>query len=199
MGSRVRMAAAWVGLAVSAAGVAAGITATYRGMRDLMVESGGVCARGGPFEVASECSDAQIVLLLGGIVGTLVFAGLHSGFSAWARGPSLGPFAIAGAGMAALGWNFLELGLDPPQGGGTDVGWLVSGVLFWLMAAGFVAPAVLRAAAWVRRGGEPEPPAFRPGLVQAVMAVPPRTATTEPEVAPVPTRLVPPRPPGGSP
>ena len=195
----MRMAAAWAGVALSAAGVAAGITATYRGMRDLMVESGGVCARGGPFEVTSECSDAQIVLLLGGIVGTLVFAGLHSGFSAWARGPSVGPFAIAGAGMAALGWNFLSLGLDPPQGGGTDVGWLVSGVLFALMAAGFVAPALLRAATWVRRGGRPEPPAFRPGLVQAVMAVPPPAATAPPEPPPVPTRLVPPRPPGSSP
>ena len=195
----LRVAAAWAGVAVSAAGVAAGITATYRGMRDLMVESGGVCARGGPFEVASECSDAQIVLLLGGIIGTLVFAGLHSGFSAWARGPSVGPFAIAGAGMAALGWNFLDLGLNPPQGGGTEVGWLVSGVLFWLMAAGFVAPALLRAAGWVRRGGEPEPPAFAPGLVRSVLATAAPASAPAPEPPPVPKRLVPPRPPGGSP
>ena len=35
-------------------------------------------------------------------------------------------------------------------------GMLVSGILFWLMAVGFVAPAAMRAVEWLRRGGGPE-------------------------------------------
>lgn len=166
---RARLAAAWAGVAASAAGVAAGITAVYRGMRDLMITNGGVCATGGPFEVRSECGDGQIVLLLGGLALAAVMAALHSAFTAWADGPRLGPFAIGGLLFAALGWNFLDLGLDPPQDDGAAAGWLASGVLFWLLAIGFAIPALLRMVGWLRRGGAPEPPAFDPALLESVL------------------------------
>lgn len=167
-GSRVRLAAAWVGVAASAAGVAAGITAVYRGMRNLMVESGGVCASGGPYEIANQCSDGQVALLFGGVIGALVAGALHAAFTSWVDGPRIGAFGMMGAGFAALGWNFIELGLDPPDGSGTVAGWLFSGVLFWLMAAGFAAPALIRAVEWLRRGGAPEPPAFSPEVMRSV-------------------------------
>ena len=162
-----RLAALWLGTVVAAAGVAAGITAVYLGMRDLMVESGGVCASGGPYEIANECSSGQIALLLGGIVAMLSFAGLHSAVTHWADGPRVGWPAISGVLFLALGWNFIDLGLDPPNEEGTSVGWLVSGAVFWLMALGFLTPAAMRAAEWLRRGGEPEPPLFRAATVRA--------------------------------
>ena len=120
-----RLAALWLGTAVAAAGVAASITAVYLGMRDLMVESGGACASGGPYEIANECSSGQIALLFGGIVAMLLFAGLHAAVTHWADGPRVGWPAITGVLFLVLGWNFIDLGLDPPQEDGTSVGWLV--------------------------------------------------------------------------
>jgi hypothetical protein len=162
-----RLAALWLGTLAAAAGVAASITAVYLGMRDLMVESGGVCASGGPYEIANECSSGQMALLFGGIVAMLLFTGLHAAVTHLAHGPRIGWPAISGVLFLALGWNFIDLGLDPPQEEGTSVGWLVSGVVFWLMAVGFLAPAAMRAKEWLSRGGEPEPPLFRAATVQA--------------------------------
>jgi hypothetical protein len=190
-----RLAALWLGTAVAAAGVAASITAVYLGMRDLMVESGGACASGGPYEIANECSSGQIALLFGGIVAMLLFAGLHAAVTHWADGPRVGWPAIVGVLFLVLGWNFIDLGLDPPQDDGTSVGWLVSGVVFWLMAVGFLAPAAMRAVEWLRRGGEPEPELFRPATVRAAgPAVPGAPPAAAPPRADVPARLVlPPR------
>jgi hypothetical protein len=190
-----RLTALWLGTALAAAGLAASITAVYLGMRDLMVESGGACASGGPYVIANECSSGQIGLLAGGIVAMLVFAALHAALEHWADGPRIGWPAIVGALFLALGWNFIDLGLDPPRDDGSSVGWLVSGVVFWLMAVGFLAPAAIRAAEWLRRGGESEPPVFRPATVRAAVAP---TAGGQPPTgipaADAPTRLVvPPR------
>lgn len=162
-----RLAAVWAALALSAAGVGAAITAVYLGMRDLM-RQGGFCASGGPYEISSECTSGQVGLLFGGIVALLVFAALHSALTAWVDGPRVGIFAICGFLFAALGWNFLEFGVDPPQEDGTVWGWVIPGVLFWIMAVGFAAPAAARAVEWLRRGGEPEPPVFNRATVRAV-------------------------------
>ena len=189
-----RLTALWLGTALAAAGVAAGITAVYVGMRDLMVESGGTCASGGPYEIANQCSSGQIGLLLGGIFSLLVFTALHAAMEHWADGPRIGWPAIMGVLFLVLGWNFIDLGLDPPRDDGTSIGWLVSGVIFWLMAVGFLAPAAMRAAEWLRRGGAPEPVLFSQATVRAS---PPPPGAQPPVAAPtavVPTRLVmPPR------
>ena len=185
-----RLTALWLGTALAAAGVAAGITAVYVGMRDLMVESGGTCASGGPYEIANECSSGQIGLLFGGIVALLVFTALHAAMEHWADGPRIGWPAIMGVLFLVLGWNFIDLGLDPPRDDGTSIGWLVCGVVFWLMAIGFFAPAGMRAAEWLRRGGEPEPVVFSQATVRAA---PPPPGTQPPVAAPaavVPARLV---------
>jgi hypothetical protein len=84
----------------------------------------------------------------------------------------LGLPAIGGLLFLALGWNFIEFGLDPPGGEGTVWGWLIPGVLFWVMALGFMAPAAARALEWLRRGGEPEPPVFSRATVTAVARPP---------------------------
>jgi hypothetical protein len=172
-----RLAALWLATALAAAGVAASITAVYLGMRDLMVESGGACASGGPYVIANECSSGQVALLSGGLVAMLVFAGVHAAVEHWADGPRIGWPAIVAVLFLALGWNFIDLGLDPPREDGSSAGWLVSGVVFWLMAAGFLAPAAMRAVEWVRRGGEPEEPIFKEATVRAVV---PSGSTTAP-------------------
>src|SRR5918999_2375645 len=109
-----RRTAALLGVAVSAAGVGAAITAVYLGMRDLM-RQGGFCASGGPYEISSECTSGQVSLLFGGIAALLVFAVLHSALSDWADGPKVGLPAICGLVFAALGWNFIEFGVNPPD------------------------------------------------------------------------------------
>ena len=162
-----RLAAAWIGVALSAAGVGAAITAVYLGMRDVMRE-GGFCASGGPYEISSECTSGQVGLLFGGIAALVVFAAMHSAFTYWVDGPKVGLPAICGLLFAALGWNFIQFGVDPPQGGGAVWGWLIPGVLFWVMAVGFAAPAAARAIEWLRRGGGPEPPVFSRATVRAV-------------------------------
>jgi hypothetical protein len=197
-----RLAALWVGTALAAAGVAASITAVYLGMRDLMVESGGACASGGPYEIANQCSSGQVALLSGGIVAMLVFAALHAAVEHWADGPRIGWPAIVGVMFLALGWNFVDLGLDPPRKEGTDIGWLVSGVLFWAMAVGFLAPATMRAVEWLRRRGEPEEPMFKEATVRAVLGggrTPPSGPATTALTGGAPTGPPPSVPPAGVP
>ena len=206
--SRARLVVAWVGVAVSAAGLTAAIAAVYLAMREVMLTSGGFCALGGPYEIANECDEGVAYLAMGGIVAALVFGIAHAAFTASVEGPRIGPFAIVGVGFFALGWNFIDLGLGagagegaiPASEDGTVVAWLISGVLFWLMAAGFVAPAVFRAIEWFRRRGAPEESAFSALLVKAVMTPPspdPGVAQPPAPATPVPTKLVPPdRPPG---
>jgi hypothetical protein len=184
------LAALWLGLALATAGVAAGIAAVYIGMRDVMEENGGFCASGGPYEISSECSSEQIVLLFGGIVAVLLFTALHSVLTELAQAPRIGWSAICGVLFLVLGWNFVDLGIDPPREEDSVAGWLVSGVVFWLMAVGFLAPAAMRAVEWLRRRGEPEPPVFSAATVRAAApggaSAPPPAGPTRPP----PTRLV---------
>jgi hypothetical protein len=197
---RARLVAAAAGVAVSAAGLAASGAAVYVAMRHTMVNTGAFCASGGPYVIANECEQEPFALLAGGIIAYLVCAAVHWAFTAWVGGPQIGVFAVCGALFLALGWNFIDLGLDPPTGEGPTVGWLVSGVSFWIMGFLFMVPAALRALEWLRRGGEPEPPVFSPSVLQTLTAertgspAPPPAAAAPPAPrgAGVPTRLVPP-------
>jgi hypothetical protein len=195
---RVRLPVAWFSVLVSSAGLGASGTGAYLGLRGAMVETGAFCARGGPYEIASECEGNSFALLAGSIVALLVFAGLHAAFTAWAGGPQVGVFAICGALLLALGWNFVDLGLDRPGEGGRIGGWLVAGVTFWVLGTAFMVPVVMRAIGWLRRGGEPEPPAFGPAQLRVLSGGWPAPTRDRPAPS-VPTRLVlPDRPaPGG--
>lgn len=86
---------------MAATGFAASMTAAYRGMRDVMITSGGFCAKGGPYVVANECGDGQTALLLLGVLGLFVFgASLAAALSA-VGGPVLGTVLVGGARCSA--------------------------------------------------------------------------------------------------
>jgi hypothetical protein len=111
----------------------ASIVAVFLSMRDVMA-IGGSCASGGPYEVATPCPEGTTVLMVGGIFGWFLGAGLTA--VAGGRLPgSYGALALlAWPGLfLSLGWNFLEFGLDPPQGGGAESGLVFCGVLFFAM------------------------------------------------------------------
>jgi hypothetical protein len=168
-----RLLAAWFGLALAAAGVAASITALSVALRDVMRENGGFCASGGPYEIAQECSRGTVFLLFGSVLTLLVFMGLHAAFTAWVDGPVIGWPAFTGVLFAVLGWNFVQYGLDPPPpDDGIVYAWLLTGAVFFVMAIGFAAPATMRAVEWLRRGDEPEPPLFPRATVMAAVNQP---------------------------
>jgi hypothetical protein len=174
-----------LGVALGAGGLGAGLTSTFIGMREVMIQNGGFCATGGPYAIRSECSSRDVALLTLGIVGALLAWAIYAGFTAWLGGPVLASGLLLWAALfGALGWNFMELGLFDPVDG-TVAGWLVSGIVFWLMAAGGLVPAVLMALAWLRRGGEPEP---RPSIEPLVRATVSMAAAAAPEAAVTPAR-----------
>lgn len=180
-------------MAVGAAGFAASLVATYVAMRDVMSSSGGFCARGGPHLISSQCTSGQTGLLFAGMVGLFVFGALCLGFLAWIDGPVPGTALVGWAALfGLLGFNFIQLGLNKP--GESDAhmgGWILSGIVFWVMALGGLIPALALAIGWVRRRGEPKPSLFREPLVRAtVQPAPTPMSLQQPEQSSVPTRLV---------
>jgi hypothetical protein len=151
---------ALIGVLIGAFGFAAALTCLYLGMRDLMVNSGGFCASGGPYQInpGQQCESGQIWLLFGGVLLGLVFAFVLVGASS-----AYGGIKLSGVGLllwaalfGALGWNFISLGLDPPSNMSGATGWIVSGVVFWLMALGGLIPGVMALVAYFRDSAHPE-------------------------------------------
>ena len=129
----------WVVAFAGAAGLAGCITLLYRGMAVIMSTEGGFVASGGPYEIAHPAPDWAWLVPLS-IMSGMAFGGmsLAGSFRGWGVNPAL--FAWMGL-FISLGWNFLRLGLiDPPENLESGWGWVVSGVVFWLM--GF-APSVM--------------------------------------------------------
>ena len=145
-----------IGVAITLAGVAVGMTSLYLGMRSVM-EIGGACAEGGPFVPVRPCPQGVPVLIIGGIWGGLVFVGAYLWQTFKHQVPSLVGFAWPAL-FLSLGWNFLEFGVDPPGDGGLVWGWLVCAVLFILMG-GLPLLAVVRPTyrAFVGRASVPSP------------------------------------------
>ncbi|MDP3891978.1 hypothetical protein [Nocardioides sp.] len=97
-------------------------------MRDVM-GVGGMCAEGGPYEIATPCPDGTWLLSLAiPVLVISMFVGSWVGMSV-ATPTLLVP--MWGLLFGLLGWNFLEFGLRD----GIVWGWLVPGVLFEAMAA----------------------------------------------------------------
>jgi hypothetical protein len=113
--------------------LAAAATSVFLAMRDVM-EIGGSCASGGPYEIATPCPDGTAPLMIGGIFGWFIGAGL-TGVAGSQLPGRYGGLALLGwpALFLSLGWNFLEFGFDPANGGGTDGSLVFCGVLFFLM------------------------------------------------------------------
>lgn len=180
-------------VAVGAAGVTACLRSAATGMRDVMVTDGGTCASGGPYVVAHQCTSADMRLVMVGILGTLVSAGVGAAGTGMLGGrPGAAGLLVWAALFGTLGWNFIDLGLHPPAGmsGG---GWKFTGVLFWLMAVGGLIPALVSAAGWLRRGGRPEPPVIAPGPVVRAARYPGMGGSglgrVPPDLGDVPVRL----------
>jgi hypothetical protein len=110
--------------------VAAGLTVLFLGMRSVM-DLGGYCASGGPYEIRQECPDNAWMIPVSIFVG---LAGVGFVLAGTFRG---GPKLVALAWPAlflALGWNFLEYAFDPPPpDDGVVWGWLLCGVVFVAM------------------------------------------------------------------
>ena len=125
----------WGSAAIYLVGVAAlafCITLLWFGMRAVM-DLGGFCASGGPYVVAVECPDAVLATTPLSIFGGFAAAGLMI----WG-GTALGGswmslvFLAWPALFLSLGWNFLEYGFFPPDGGWIW-SWLFCGAVFVLM------------------------------------------------------------------
>ena len=120
-------------------GIAASITLLYRGMGTIMETSGAFVASGGPYEIVSPAPDWVWVMPVA--VWTMILFGglaLYATKKGWGESPLL--YGWMGL-FFSLGWNFLRLGLKPPEFMTSTWGWIASGVLFWIMAlvpAGFV-------------------------------------------------------------
>ena len=109
------------------------IASVWLGMRAVM-DLGGYCASGGPYEIEVECPDGvSLIMLLAFPIGVL-----GAGLMVW-KGVRLGAGWAGLVGLAwpalflSLGFNFLQYGVSPPGGGGPEWGWLVPGVIFVLM------------------------------------------------------------------
>jgi hypothetical protein len=130
------------------------VTLLFLGMRAVM-DVGGACADGGPYVSAQPCPDGVPLAMIGGMFGLFGAAGLIVWF-----GSRIGK---AAASIVALGWpalflslglNFLDYAFHPPDNEATPVwGWLIPGVLFWLIGGAPLAVAIL---AWREaRAGRP--------------------------------------------
>jgi hypothetical protein len=164
---------ALVAVFLGAVGFAASLTCLYEGMRDLMVTSGGACASGGPYQINPDqvCTPGQTGLLIGGILAGLVFSGILVGASSWYGGVKLSGVGLLlwAALFGALGWNFITLGLDPPKNMSGGTGWIVCGVLFWLMALGGLIPGLMALGSYFKDSAHPEEakPLFDAPIVRA--------------------------------
>ena len=144
--SAVRLAGVTVGIFVTLALVVVGLTLMFLAMRSVM-EIGGSCADGGPFQPVRPCPNGVGLAMFGGIWGGIVALGVYFWLATSYRVPSL--LALAWPALfLSLGWNFMEYGFNSPApGGGLEWGWIVCGVLFWAMGGlplYLVAPMLFR-------------------------------------------------------
>lgn len=163
------------GVSVGAAGVAASLAALYLGMRELMVSHGGSCVSGGPYVVApGHTCDGAAAWLLGAapFAGLALTALLVAASDEWSddRIAGVGSF-VWGAMFASLGWNFIDLGIDPPAGMSGAGVWILCGGLFWALAVGGFAYAAYAMRDYFRGADAPSPWAAPPPLVRATVTV----------------------------
>ncbi len=109
--------------------VAIGLTWAFFAMRAVM-NVGGACADGGPYVSAQPCPDGAALIAIA-VPVMLVASMVGSATAMSINAPNL-LLPMWGVLFGSLGWNFLEFSFRGP-----DIvwGWLVCGVMFWLMAA----------------------------------------------------------------
>jgi hypothetical protein len=169
---------------VGVAGLAFCITLLWFGMRAVM-DLGGFCASGGPYVIAVECPDAVLATTPLSILGGFLAAGLMLWGGAALGGAWISLVFLAWPALfLSLGWNFLEYGFSPPDGGWVW-SWLFCGVLFVLMG-GVPLIAVIGA---VRDGGDGGR-AYASGRV-VIRPKPTSPSTGDPRIAYRPERAAP--------
>jgi uncharacterized membrane protein len=118
---------------IFAFGFSFSLTCLYLAMRGIM-RLGGFVASGGPYEIAHPAPRYVWIFPVSIIVGLIC---LFLQVAQVKRVGGLNLLALAWPALfISLGWNFLEFGFHPPGGQGLAWGWLVCGVVFWLM--GFI-------------------------------------------------------------
>ncbi len=144
-----------LGYLIGVFGCAFSITALWLCMRAVL-DIGGSCGSGGPYEIAVPCPPGVDLLLV--LAFPLGFASV--GLMVW-KGARLGAAWVALAGLAwpavflSLGWNFIEYGLWPPVTGDPGLGFLIPGVVFLVMGG---VPLWFW---WIGRGDAPAVPGSR--------------------------------------
>jgi hypothetical protein len=116
-------------LVVSVLVLAVTLVWTFLGMRSVM-DVGGSCAEGGPYEIATPCPNGAVLLSVA-IPVMILSAMLGSAMALLVRAPNL-LLPMWAALFGSLGWNFLEYGFTTDDG--LVWGWIVCGVVFELMA-----------------------------------------------------------------
>ena len=126
---------------------AAGLVCLYLVMRRLVLESGGACASGGPYEIRTgqECQDGIFAFAYGGI-GVMVAGFLVLLRAAWTYGGSPVVTSATGVGCAGffggLGLSFLAVRSDLPTSSTEGGDYTFVGILFLVFgAAGLVVTA----------------------------------------------------------
>jgi hypothetical protein len=171
----------------------ASLTVVFEAMRSVM-DVGGYCASGGPYQIRQECPGGTWLLPVGiftGLIGVgLVVAGTFGG------GPVLWTLAWPAL-FLALGWNFLRYAIDPPPpDDGLVWGWLVCAVAF-LAIGGLPLLVILgnaRAVLWGKDDGSarrrrraPAPDRTAHGPTRSPAVAVPFGSTTVPASAGTPT------------
>ena len=110
--------------------VTVSLTVLFLGMRAVM-DIGGSCGSGGPYEIARPCPGNVGALMPAAIWGGLIFAGLYVLVTMKYRVPSWVSL-LWPALFLSLAYNFFDYGL---RGRSVNGGWIVCGVVFGLMGA----------------------------------------------------------------
>lgn len=116
-------------------GLAASLTIIWLSMRAVL-DIGGYCAEGGPYEIAHHCPDGVGLLLTLSIFAGLGCAGLMAWKGAVLGAPYDGLIGLAWPALfISLGFNFLQFAFFPSGETGIEIGFLIPGILFVIMGA----------------------------------------------------------------
>ncbi len=171
------------------AGVAVGtmsITLLFLGMRAVL-DVGGACADGGPYVTAQPCPTGTPLAMVGGMFGLFGAAGLIVWFGSRIGGAATAIVALGWPLLfVSLGYNFVDYGLHSPDGEpGIVWGWVIPGVLFWIMG---IAPLIVAIAAWREARAGRQGNRMSQTVVNRLRPIPRRPTAGEPEpVVVVPT------------
>jgi len=115
-------------LLVTGGVVTACLAVIFLSMRSVM-DIGGSCGSGGPYEIAHPCPGHVAALMPAAIWGGLIFTGLYVWVCARLEVPSFVSL-LWPALFLSLAYNFFDYGV---RGGGAASGWIVCGVVFAVM------------------------------------------------------------------